>query len=190
MAHKQENGTTVPFCIDCSAKITNILAQLHRQRAETLNYLSDEMAFVAGVRPMGPRFPTPPAPIVHTGGVILNSINVSNSNIGVINTGRIESIDSAVGYLSNTGGKSIADALKALTEAVANTNELAKGQQAEAFELLSLVATEAAYPAEQRRSRAILPTIAQLGSILSATNALSQLWTQYGPAITSFFSSM
>jgi hypothetical protein len=180
---------TMPLCIDCWTKLLSGLTQCHRIMAETVNYLSDEMSFAAGMPPIGPRFALPPAPVVYAGDTVLNNVDISNSNIGALNTGTIASIDSAVGYLASNRQEPIATALKDLTEGIASSDELTKKQRSEAVELLSLVATEAAYPAERRRSMAILPTIARLGTILSPVNALSQLWAKYEPVVTAFFSS-
>lgn len=187
MGYQQGDGSVVPMCLDHAMMVHRMFSERIQQKAETINFLMDAMDDVAGHPRSGARFQTPVTPIIQAGGIHLTRINASNSNIGVLNTGKIESIDTAIGYLSDTGGKPIAQALKAMTEAVIVSNETNSEQKGELLELLGVLASEASVPREKRKSKAMLPIIAQVSGIISATNALTQLWAKYAPAIKAFF---
>lgn len=187
MRYQQADGRLVPLCLEHGMMLHNMYAQRIRQNVQGINLLREMMDELAG----HPRPPTavqiPVGPIIHSGGLTLNHIQVSNSNIGVLNTGKIESIDTAIGYLSDTGGKAVADALKAMTEAVVASAEATTDQKSELLDLLGVLASEAATPREKRKSKAMLPIIAQVASVLSGLNALSSMWNKWAPEIGRFF---
>jgi len=187
IGYQQPDGSVVPLCLEHGMMLHNMYRQRIQQNVQSINLLRDMMDELAGHPRATPAGGTPIDPIIHTGGITLNHIQVNNSNIGVLNTGKIGSIDTAIGYLSDTGDKPVADALKAMTESVIASNEANAEQKGELLELLGVLATEASVPADKRKSKAMLPIIGQTTSILSGLNALSQLWSTYVPVVKGFF---
>lgn len=187
MGYRQPDNTVVPLCLEHGMLIQNMYAQRIRQNMQAVNLLREMMDELAGQPRPVTSLQAPVGPIVHTGGLTLNNIHVSNSHIGVLNTGKIESIDTAIGYLSETGGKPVADALRAMTEAIVASAEATTEQKGELLELLGVLATEAATPREKRKSKAMFPIIGQVSSVLSGVNALRQLWENWLPAIKTYF---
>lgn len=180
-----DDGGALLLCLDCALKYETIQREQWRRNTELLNFTLSQFGMMTGIEV--PRFQTQPPPMHLSAGNTLNSIHVTNSNVGVLNTGHIRTIDSAIGFLSSGGGVEVAAAIKALTEAVANSTEATKAQKNELIELLSLIATEATVPTDKRKSKGIRPIISQTASMLSGLNALSSLWTKYGTVISSFF---
>lgn len=180
-----DDGGELLLCLDCALKFDTIERGKWQRNVDLLNFTLAQYGMMTEIRV--PRLPVQPRPVYLTPSSTLNNIQVTNSNIGVLNTGHIQIIDSAVGFLSTAGSMEVADAIKTLAEAVANSTEATKGQKTELLELLSFISTEATVPAEKRKSKGIQPIITQTASLLSGLNALSSLWTKYGPVITSFF---
>ena len=93
-------GKEVPLCLDCNLKHTQMLAIQNEQLEREMDFLTDHMEFTAGL-PSGvlPRYPKRQTKIIQGGTVTLNNIHVSDSNIGVLNTGNLEMVDSAITVL-------------------------------------------------------------------------------------------
>jgi hypothetical protein len=90
------------------------------------------------------------------GDTTFNNITIKDSTVGVVNTGYIGTVDSAISVLEDSGDKAAADALRKLSEEVANATQISAQVKNDVLELLSVLAAEAAAPKEQRRSRAML----------------------------------
>ena len=90
----QVGKQNIPLCLDCYFKYAQIQQQADENNERMLNYLSDEMSYLAGLPPMGPRFPPRPQPVV-VAGARLQNIDLHNSVVGTINTGSIGTVTSA-----------------------------------------------------------------------------------------------
>ena len=183
---KQEDGSIVPLCIDCTLKLHQMHVQRHKMLADAINFTADQANLIAGF-PIAPKIQTSPMQVLHTGDTTVHNINVGG-NVGVLNTGNIQTVDTAIGCLEDSGDGDTASALKALAEAVLANAELANEAKDELLELLSLVSLEATRPKQQRKAKAIGPVVDRIAAIFGGLSGLSQLWTQYGPTIYAHFS--
>jgi len=156
------------------------------ERERALDYIAGEMDAIAGF-PVTPRLAPRARPVVLAGNTVLNNIRIANSQIGVLNTGTIGSIDNAIGLVRRDGSKEMAEALKALTEAVATSRDLGDDKRDSALELVSAIASEAATPPDRRRTSVARALVVDLASVLGGVAATVQLWASYGPAIKAFF---
>src|SRR5947208_537253 len=100
-AYKMGDGKA-PLCLDCSLKLTQLTAAQMDMQTRHLNFLTGAMESQAGV-PSGtlPRYPE--RSVVHLEGVTLNNIRIDRSTVGVVNTGTIGLVDSAVTALRQAG---------------------------------------------------------------------------------------
>ncbi len=172
----------IPLCLDCYYKYSQINQQQLENNERMLNYLSDEIATSVGMPPMGPRFPERPRP-VQMAGVTLHNISVNNSVVGTINTGSIGSIDQSISGLIQLGEPRLAEALKSLSEAVLNSADLSRNQQNELIETLSVLAREAATPAESRQ-KAVATTLIEKGwKVISAANDITDIVQKWWPVL-------
>jgi hypothetical protein len=71
----------------------------------------------------------------------LNNIRVTNSEIGVLNTGTIENVDSTVTVLKTSGNSELAQAVTALSEAVIKSNEISSNQKNQIIKMLPKLAS-------------------------------------------------
>ena len=121
----------------------------------------------------------------------MTEIRISNSTIGILNTGQINNIKSIavnIGKLNNSGLTDVADAINALTDAVAASNELEDEVKTSTLEQLESLSEQALLPAKERMKPSILKAIgATVASTLSAAGGLAEIWSTWGPAIMKFF---
>lgn len=110
-----------------------------------VNFLRDDIEASVGISGVLARFELPAE------SPVTNNIRIEGSNIGVVNTGVINHIASAIGQLHSSGDDQVAVAFKQVTEAVANAPDVDQAKKAEILEGLSLLSEEAAKPKGQRR---------------------------------------
>jgi len=144
-----------------------------------MNYLSDWGEAAVGLPGFMPRFPERRSPIT------FHQVNVDRSNVGVINTGRIETVHAAAGIVQQQGNAEVANALNELAEAVRASTEADEEAKARLLELLETLATEAAAPPESRKRTVFGAVLRDFGTAIGAFNGLSALWARYGPILES-----
>jgi hypothetical protein len=137
-------------------------AQMETSR-QMITYLTSQMEEAVGLPEFLPRMP-PPAP---QGEITLNHINVSNSAIGVLNTGNIETVETAVATLEQTGENEAAKLLAQLAKAVIES-DMQPTKKNEAMELIGGIGTEATAPAQERRKAVGLSLLSGLKHPLRA----------------------
>jgi hypothetical protein len=69
------------LCVDCHLKFMQAQQIQFEQQARMINFLSDHMESMVGLPGISPRIALP-KPIVHTGAMTLNNINVRDSVVG------------------------------------------------------------------------------------------------------------
>jgi hypothetical protein len=118
-------------------------------------------------------------------------IHLSNSTVGILNTGEIEDVQSIsvnVSTLAESGHAEMAKAIKELTEAVAASQELSADERAYVLENLEELSKQASLPSNERaKSGVIKSLIAGVGGSLSAAGGLAEVWSTWGTAIRGFF---
>ena len=184
----QIGDQNIPLCLNCYAKVAQIEQQKLENNERMLNYLSDEMEMVTGVRLGGPRFPPRPR-AVHVGDVRLNNISVSNSVVGTINTGSIGSLDQSISALIQLSEPTLAQAFKELSEAVLKSNDLSTNQRNELIESLNTIAKEAATPPGQRQNTVAISLLERAEKITAIAADISELCQRYWPVIAAVFAA-
>lgn len=163
----------VPVCLDCYSRIVaNNLAQ-QEFSARFINYLMDTMDSMVGVHGVTPRIELGARPIVHTGEMKLNNIQVSGSTIGVLNTGTIQNLDNKITTLGQENDAATM-AVKNLSNAVIQSKDLSDEQKKQVIEFLDSITDEILAPKNNRK-----PTVAKalwenLRGILSKVSSLSK----------------
>jgi hypothetical protein len=138
-----------------------------------MNYLTAEMEAASGVYGLLPRFPERQA-IIHTGEVTLNNIRVSDSEIGVLNTGAIENVDSTLTVLKTEGSTELATIVRELSEAIIKSDDITNNQKNEALELIGTLSQEAVCPPHKRKVAVVKAVLGELSSILGTVSTLGQ----------------
>jgi len=192
---KGVDGQDCPLCLSCFTSWQQAQAALQQAQNERVaqlmareNYLIEMMGAITGVPVSFPRIRIP-QPYVNRG-LTLNQINIDRSVIGMLNTGSIQNvkqIDVNVRTMTDAGRVEMANALRALTEAVASNREVSDQQRTEMLDQLNLVSNEAVAPDETRKAGIIKPVVTALAGSLSAAGSLAKLWSMFGDAICRHF---
>ena len=161
------NGN-IPLCLQCFALHSSIIERQVEMHERAADRALDDMEMISGVRLQRNRPAPRPAPVVLQGATF-NHINIANSNVGMVNTGQLSQVDSAVHVIEKGGDKGLADALRELTEKTVRHASLSDAQRAEIVELLSALASEATQPKELRRKAVTAPLIARLREVLAVS---------------------
>jgi len=180
-------GGNLFLCVDCNLKYEQAQTLEFERLALQQNYLIDQMEAMVGVPGANARYELPKRPVYRVGDTTLNNITVDRSNIGILNTGSIGTVDGAVTVLKRHGDDEAARALVQLTEAVVTERQIGVEQKNQILELLSVLSTEAAAPKEQRRSAGMKQILLHISTLVGGAAGLLQLWQQLQPAISALF---
>jgi hypothetical protein len=185
----QVGPQNIPLCLDCYFKYSQITQQQIENHERMANHAADEMAAVIGMPPIGPRFPPRPRPVILQG-VKLNNIKVSNSVVGTINTGSIGTVDQSISVLQQAGEPGVAEALKALSEAVLRSGDITANQRNALIETLSVLAREAASPKETRQNTVAVSLIERASKVTELANDVADVCAKYWPVLLATFSAV
>lgn len=121
---------------------------------------------------------------VATGNV---TINIHHSTVGSLNLGTIiGNIQANLSALKADGHDQVVEALKGLTEAIGNAQELGDGRR-EALEQVALISAEAEKPPAERRVGAVKAVLTALQAALSASANLIKVGEFAWPHIKNYF---
>lgn len=176
----------IPLCLDCYALFQQTLSQQNADLERQLNYLSDEMDAIVGIGPIGPRFPERPQPTIVQGGTF-NNIKVTDSTVGMINTGQLHQVDTAISVIGQHGDKQLAETIKTLTDAIIADPGMVQTSKRDAVEILSVLSSEATAPKEQRRSSIAKPLIDRLRELLGDAANIATIAQAALPIIAAAF---
>jgi hypothetical protein len=176
----------VPLCLDCWTRYQNTALRQIEMAEREINYLTGQMEAIAGVGPIFPRYPER-RPIVQTGPLTLNNIRVTNSQIGVLNTGSIETVDATVNVLKSEGQDELAAAITRLTEEVIKANTIANDQKNQIIELLGALSEEATAPPEKRRLSVVKAMLGNLADALGGVAEIAAVWEAAKAILTKVF---
>jgi hypothetical protein len=131
-------GQDVPLCLDCYTKLKSIKNIEFLQNATMMNQAMDEMDAMAPFGPSGGRVPIKDiARAMQRPSHVYNNIRVSNSQVGVLNTGDLAKIDAVITMSGGTDVEAVGDGLKALTQAVIDSTEMASAQKKDTIDLIN-----------------------------------------------------
>ena len=114
---------------------------------------------------------------------------VSNSQVGVLNTGKMQakSMTTNITTLADPSQHQIAEALTSLAEAVKASQNISSQQQIEILEQLELLREQATLAPSERKVGLIKPILSTLATTFSAGGGLAEIWSQWGNVIKEFF---
>lgn len=113
-----------------------------------------------------------------------------NSQVGVLNTGTIQhvqSIDSNITTLKSKGDIEISDAFKELTDAVVTEKALSEAERTEYLEQIKFLSSEASKTDASKNTSVTKTVLKSLAGALSTAGALAAAWTKWGPVLMNHF---
>ncbi|QFT81871.1 hypothetical protein FIU89_14705 [Roseovarius sp. THAF27] len=167
----------VPLCLDCYAQWSHINNMSFLQNAAMMNNALDHMDMVTGIPSSGGRLPVQALAKAMQRSHTLNNFNISQSQIGVLNTGSIERIDAAITLSKGSDSQLVGDQLKTLTDAVVQSEELSDDQKNEVLELTESLAEEIVGKRKPATIKAVMKAITEkVSSTTSLVGAADKLW--------------
>lgn len=138
---------------------------------------ADDIADAMGM----PRTPRPQR--IPAARVNVQQINIHGNNLGVVNTGTVQTIANNVTTI-NQVDPTLATNLQRLAESILTSDILTDDEKRDAAELLNEVVAEVTKDQNQRRPRVVMQAIANgLGQVLSRAAELATLWTAIEPQL-------
>lgn len=117
-------------------------------------------------------------------------INLSNSAMNLLfgdAINDVQHISSNVSMLAESGNTEIAEALKKVTEAVAESTGLSDEDRADVLQNLEELSRQAALEPNQRKAGVIKSILLGISSTLAAAGGSAEVWSTWGPAIRAYF---
>lgn len=183
-----EEGKQTPLCLDHYTKFFNIIKDRDTMLKQEMNYLEDYMQWVVGLTSTPPRYDaTQIHSTINTGDVVLNNISVDRSVIGVVNTGNVEKIDSAITIMKQSGEEDLSEAIQRLSEAVLTNQEADSELKKEILDILNVLSSQAVMPVENRSSSAMQILIKRLGNLYNSIKPLKEIWETLSKIIENAF---
>ncbi|MCL8381967.1 hypothetical protein [Xanthobacter aminoxidans] len=110
--------------------------------AAMANRALDDMDAVMWPLIPGGRIPIEPLARAIQGSPTLNHFNLTNSQVGIINTGSIQKIDTAITQTQGSDAEGIGKIIQALTAVVLAAHELTADEQAKMVELIEALSQQ------------------------------------------------
>jgi hypothetical protein len=185
-AFYQVGDAGIPLCIHCWSILeeTNFRASL--MNAAMMNQAADDMDSIMGIGQMAGRIPVAAIAQAFRRGSVYNSINVSNSQIGVINTGDLAKIDAAITMTAGSDADAVGRQLKALAEAIIEAKDVESETKKELIELLQGISEQVVSGRKKSVVSSLLKAVEERAKGL---NAIIQLVASLRAGIAQLFGS-
>ena len=168
----------VPLCLDCWNKFQSAHYMQFLINAASANQALDHMDFISGFHTRGGRIPVAELARAIVKGPVHNSFNISNSNVGLINTGDLARIQAVVDFTKTTDIEAIGEGIRNLTQAVVDATDIAAQDKRAMIELIQAFG-EQAVRSKKPSAMAILKAIEDrakgIASIGSAAEMLIRI---------------
>jgi hypothetical protein len=139
------NGTggETSLCLQCLSIWEGIQFREWLKSSAMMNHASDSMDMLTGFGPPSPRIPVEAIARAASMSRTYNNISISNSNVGVVNTGNLARIDAAITMSKGTEAEEFGARLKDLTQAILANSDLAKEQKQQLIEVAQTISDQA-----------------------------------------------
>lgn len=177
----------IPLCADCYHKVAqaNFMEQqaMHSKLswvASNLNLIEQDLYLgCGGLLPL--KQMTIPQPPSAGSSYTFSQIQVSDSNVGVINPGTLFTLNTSIEVMQNRGDSELAKAVKELTQAVLDDKQITNDLKKEIAEQLEFLVAEAVADREKRRVGVIKGVMSHIGKAISISAALLTIWDKVEP---------
>ena len=114
-----------------------------------------------------------------------NNFNISESNIGVINTGEVERIDLAMGSLQKDGATELVEALGDFTQTILNIDQMPPADKNELLEQVAEVSEQIALPSDRRKKGIVRALVDRIKNTATTFADIAAVWSKLQPIIES-----
>lgn len=159
-----------PLCLDCYYKFETIHQQKLNNMLNYKNYLIEQMEATAGLPGMFPKHHIPqPAPTIN------KNFNISNSTVGAVNTGYIESLNVNIHQIAERGQEELSKQLLIFTENLLQDNNLEKETINEVLEHIEFLSNQ--LTAKESPKKSVIRSVLNFVPVLIANSeSLLTIW--------------
>ncbi|SIP93611.1 hypothetical protein SAMN05880561_101315 [Rhizobium sp. RU33A] len=168
----------IPLCLSCYAIVEDISFRNWLKSAAMLNQAMDDMDAVMPLGGTVGRIPVADIAKATSSFRTYNNIHVTNSNVGVINTGNLAKIDAAITMSVGTDAEEFGARLKDLTDAVLQEASVDDDAKRQIVEVIDAIAQQAS--AKQ-------PSATVIGTLFSGLRTLSSTAVEIATAVEKLY---
>lgn len=100
----------------------------------------------------------------------------------------VKNININVSSLVQSGDTEIAEAIRRITDAIAESKDITNDQRTELLDQVEELSIQASLPAENRAKTAIIKSVfTGLATSISTAGGLAEVWSTWGQTIRTFF---
>lgn len=176
----------VPLCLNCHEIFQRGIARNVEMLREEMNHTMDHVDAMFGI-PLGPRYPTKRPVIVSGGTVNNNRIAISNSQIGILNTGNINSLNQTIGALYSSSQQDLAQKIKVFSESVLKDESFGDDQRKVILESLDTVTKELLQEQGSRKGSVAKLLLKSISETVQFGANSATLWQALSPLLAAFF---
>jgi hypothetical protein len=176
----------VPLCLECFHKWTQVGYMQFLQYAAMMNQAADDMDSMVGFR-TGGRIPVAALANAMQKTPIYNNIRISNSTVGVLNTGDLARIDAVITLTKDTDVEAIGDTLKNFTQAVIDARDIEPKAKKDLMELTQSLAEQVVGSQGPRKPSVIMTLLRGIEERSKGIVAISAVVHQLITVVTSMF---
>jgi hypothetical protein len=172
-----------PLCLSCWEIYEGIQFRSWLQNSAMINHASESMDYMVPIGPPSPRIPVEIIARAASVAKTYNNISISNSSVGVVNTGNLARIDAAITMSKGRETEEFGARLKDLTQAILADTTASKKLKQEMVEVVQAISDQAI--GSKQPSSTVVTTLfgrlkemsADVSIIAGAVEKLHEAWT-------------
>ncbi len=176
----------IPLCLSCHALMQQTIQRNVDMLREEMNHSMDSIDSMFGIS-TGARYPVKRPVLVSGGTVNNNHIAITNSQVGVLNTGNIQNLNQTINNLYSVSQKDLADNIKNFSQAIISEAKLDDSQKSEVLESLDIITKELFQKPENRKKSVAKVLMGQIAGIAGFTADALAIWQVLYPMLQKFF---
>jgi hypothetical protein len=174
--HKIEGGHLL--CLDCYYKFESIEQQKLATLLAQKNFYIEQLEATVGLPGMFPKHQIPqPAPIIN------RNINISNSTVGAVNTGYVESLKVNIPQIAEQGQEELAKLLFTFTENILHDIKLNNETKNEVLEQIEFLSNQLTGKEPLRKS-VVKSVLNSVPVLIQTSDSLLSIWDKISEKIS------
>lgn len=158
------------LCLHCHAILQESNFRSFLMNASMMNQAMDDMDMVSGIYHGGGRIPVSAIAQAMSRPMTNNHIFISNSSVGVLNTGDLAKINAVITITEGSDAEELGRSIKDFAQAVVDSEEITKEHKQEIGELLGTLSEQIA----GKRSKPVIGSV--LKGIEDRVRSVNILW--------------
>lgn len=175
----------IPLCVEHHLMMQQAAYLQASYVAAQFNVVAGELEAGMGHLMRVPRMHLAPPPFMGPT-VNMNNIKVTDSNIGLVNTGtlrNVQNIDASVTIARTRGHDELAQAIQEFTQAVVDNTDVDKAVKQQLAESLEFLTAQINAEPEHRSKRVANSVVRGMKDLLAGTAVASELWRTLEPLL-------